>query len=128
MPNIINSNEVAILKLEGRDLCMLISQSTVGSRMMSGGVLWMKPGAVVRPCHSHPNAEEVLYIAKGQGRVWIDGTVSDVKAEDSVFFPIGSKHMVKNTGKDVLQVFFLYSPPTDPSQYHYHPEIQFPDD
>ena len=125
---VISYDDVLIQELRGRDLCMMITEDTVGSKKMSGGVLWMKPRAVVKPCHAHLNGEEVIYIIKGEGKVWIDGEIAEVKTGNCVFFPMGSKHMLKNTGKTIMQVFFIYSPPTDPSEYEYYPEIDFPCD
>ena len=107
---------------------MMITRDTVGSEMLSGGVLWMKAGAVVKPCHAHADAEEVVYITKGNGKVWIDGELHKVPAGSCAFFPKGSKHMLKNSGRGVLQAIFLYSPPTDPSRYQYYRDIEFPDE
>jgi len=123
---VVHFNEVPIQKLKGRDLCMMITENTVGAKKMSGGILWMQPGEVVKPCHAHLNEEEILYIIKGEGKVWIDGEIYEVKTGDCVFFPAGSKHMLKNVGKSVMQVFFIYSPPTEPSKYEYYPDIDFP--
>ena len=128
MRNAINAADVPLKKFEDRELCMLIDSETVNAQTMSGGVLWMKPGAVVKPCHSHPNAEEILYIVKGHGKAWIDGIICDFKTQDCVYFPSGTKHMLKNTGKKTLLLFFVFSPPTDPTKNTQYPEIQVPND
>lgn len=125
---VISCEEVPIQKLSGRDLCMLITEEAVGAKMMSGGLLWMKTGAIVKPCHMHLDSEETVYIIKGRGRIWVDGKLFEVKTGDFAFFPRGSKHMLKNIGRDILHALFLYAPPTDPSKYEYFPDIDFPND
>ena len=43
----------------------------VGSWGLPGGHI--EPGETVRPAHSHPNGEEVIYIVRGNGRVMVEG-------------------------------------------------------
>lgn len=45
-----------------------------------------------RRAHRHPRCEEVMYVAAGQGAVWIDGAVSPVAAGDVVHVPAGAAH------------------------------------
>ncbi len=42
------------------------------------------PGQAVRPAHSHPNGEEVIYIISGSGRVMVGGEVQDDGDGDAV--------------------------------------------
>ena len=53
-------------------------------------VIRVEPGETVRPAHSHPNGEEVIYVVKGSGRVMVEGEVAPVQAGSAVLFPQGA--------------------------------------
>lgn len=123
---IVGLKDVEVLKLSGRDMRLAISKETLHAKNLSGGVIWVQPGSVVKPCHAHLESEEVLFIIRGRGEIWVDGELSPVEADDFVLFSEGSKHMLRNTGSEVMQVLFVFGPPTDPSKYVSYPEVEFP--
>lgn len=45
-----------------------------------------------RKAHRHPLSEEIMVVASGRGRVWIEGEFSAVEAGDVVVVPIGAAH------------------------------------
>ena len=90
-------------------------------------VIEIQPGQTVRPAHSHPNGEEVIYIVQGSGRVMIDGVVGTVKEGSAVVFPQGSVHMLQNTGGEELKVACFFAPPSDLSTYRFFDGIDFPE-
>ncbi|MEM2841638.1 MAG: cupin domain-containing protein [Candidatus Bathyarchaeia archaeon] len=124
-PRKIHYSEVELKRLEGRDLRLAVTEGTIGAREMCVGIIWLKPGAVTKPCHAHLREEEVIYIVEGDGEVWVDGEKAPVRAGDFVLFPKNSKHMLRNSGNTTMQVLFIFSPPTDPSKYILYPEIDF---
>ena len=71
----------------------------------------------MRPAHSHPNGEEVIYIISGSGRVLVDGDVHDGQAGTAVLFPRGQVHMLHNTGSEEMKVVCFFAPPTGLENY-----------
>ena len=89
-------------------------------------VIEVDPGQTVRPAHSHPNGEEIIYIVQGNGRVMIDGVVEPVKQGCAVLFPQGSIHMLQNSGGVQMKVACFFAPPADLSNYKFFDDIEFP--
>jgi quercetin dioxygenase-like cupin family protein len=85
------------------------------------------PGDKVRPAHSHPNGEEVIYIIRGTGRVLVSGEVSSVRPGSAVVFPRGAVHMLHNTGTDEMKVVCFFAPATNLENYKMYDEVDFPD-
>jgi len=66
------------------------------------------------PLHAHPH-EEAVYILAGTGRLWIeDQPVGDLRAGSVVFFPIGVRHTLENSGRDDMKVLGAFSPAGSP--------------
>lgn len=124
-PRIIHYSEVELKRLEGRDMRLVIAENTLGAREMSGGIIWLKPGGVTKPCHAHLKEEEIIYVVDGEGEVWVDGETAPVKTGDFVLFPKGLRHMLRNSGDAIMEVLFIFSPATDPSKYNLYPEVDF---
>ena len=53
--------------------------TAVAAEQCSACVIRVAPGDKVRPAHSHPNGEEVIYIIAGAGRVMVGGEVQAVQ-------------------------------------------------
>jgi len=125
---VVKSRNIESKELPGRSLTTLITKSTVNASKMSLGLVWIQPDSIIKPCHAHAEEEESFYILKGEALAWIDGNTIRAEAGDCIFFPRGSKHMVKNNGNGVLEALWVFAPPTDPSRYNFYPEIDFPDE
>src|SRR5687768_11563737 len=65
----IHEDDAEGLGLPGRHLRWLVSKDAVNAKNCSACVIHVAPGEKVRPAHSRPNGEEVIYIIKGSGRV-----------------------------------------------------------
>ena len=117
--------DTPIKELEGRQMYMLITPETVKSEYMSMVLIKVKLGQTVRPCHSHPTSEEIIYINRGEGEAWIDGEISAFKVGTAIIFPRGAKHMIRNTGNSELEVLCVYSPPVTPESYQLFRNIEF---
>ena len=55
--------------------------------------------------------DQFLRFEMGEGKVVLDGVTHDVKAEDAVVIPEGTRHNVINTGPGHLKLYTIYSPP-----------------
>ena len=66
------------------------------------------------PLHAHPH-EEAVYILAGSGRLWIeDAPVGELRPGSVVFFPIGVRHTLENTGQEDMKVLGAFSPAGSP--------------
>ena len=66
------------------------------------------------PVHAHPH-EEAVYILAGSGRLWIeDEPVGELRPGSVVFFPIGVRHTLENTGREDMKVLGAFSPAGSP--------------
>ena len=123
----IHENDVEEIALGGRGLRWLVSNGALKASHCSACVIHVAPGERVRPAHSHPNGEEVIYVINGTGRVLVDGEVQSVKAGSTVLFPRGAVHMLHNTGPDEMKVVCFFAPPTSLDNYELHEEVDFPE-
>lgn len=124
---IVDENNIQALDLPGRELRWIVNKETTGANNCSMCVIQVQPGQTVRPAHSHPKNEEVIYLLTGSGRVCIDGTVEPVKAGCAVLFPQGSIHMLQNSGNVPMKVACFFSPAADLSTYKFFEDVQFPE-
>ncbi|HEY0492765.1 MAG TPA: cupin domain-containing protein [Candidatus Dormibacteraeota bacterium] len=66
------------------------------------------------PLHAHPH-EEAVYILEGEGRLWIgEEPAGTLRPGSVVFFPIGVRHSLENTGPDDMKVLGAFSPAGSP--------------
>jgi mannose-6-phosphate isomerase-like protein (cupin superfamily) len=65
------------------------------------------PGSTV-PAHTHHDEDQVYYVASGSGFVELDGVRTEVSSGSSVLIPLGTEHLITNTGDGPLDyVFFV---------------------
>lgn len=123
----LHEDDVDPLDLPGRQLSWLVAPGALEAKHCSACMIRIAPGDKVRPAHSHPNGEEVIYIIHGSGRVLIEGQVSAVKAGSTVLFPRGAVHMLHNTGSDEMKVICFFAPSTSLENYKMYEAVDFPD-
>jgi len=111
----------------GRFLRWIADRDTLQPEHLSSNVMRVLPGETVRPAHSHPNSEELIYVISGSGKVAVDGEVAPLGPGTAVLFPRGSIHMVRNSGTDELKVICFFAPPSDLATFLFHPEVSFPE-
>jgi quercetin dioxygenase-like cupin family protein len=86
-----------------------ISKAKHGVEGISFCVEDQDPGRKMR-IHKHLNNDELIFIHKGEGTLTLDEETIEVKTGDVVFVPRGTWHGLDNTGKEILQMVFQYSP------------------
>jgi len=123
----LHESDVEELDIPGRRLRWLVADDGIKAENCSVCVIRVSPGDRVRPAHSHPEGEEVIYIMTGSGRVLVDGEVSSVRAGSVVLFPQGKPHMLHNTGSDEMKVVCFFAPATSLANYRIHEDVDFPD-
>jgi quercetin dioxygenase-like cupin family protein len=124
---IIDESGVEAIELPGRSLQWIVTKDNTNAQHCTMCVIHVQPGETVRPAHSHPNGEEVIYILQGSGRVMIEGVVEAVHEGCAVLLPQGSVHMLQNNGAKEMKVVCFFAPPSDLSNYRLFEDIRFPD-
>jgi len=84
----------------------------VGSTQATQFVGSIPPGRA--PDHFH-NYEEVLFILKGQGRMWAGETNAPIAPGSCIYLPKGQVHCVENTGEGELRLLGVFYPAGSPS-------------
>ncbi len=84
----------------------------VGSSQVTQFVGSIPPGRA--PDHFH-DYEEVLFILRGEGRMWAGQTHSPIASGSCVYLPKGQIHCVENTGSDELRLLGVFYPAGSPS-------------
>jgi quercetin dioxygenase-like cupin family protein len=125
--SVLHEDDVGGLDLPGRELRWLVAPGALEAEHCSACVIRIAPGDRVRPAHSHPQGEEVIYIITGSGRVMVEGEVSGVKAGSTVLFPRGAVHMLHNTGSEEMKVVCFFAPATSLENYKMYEDVDFPD-
>jgi mannose-6-phosphate isomerase-like protein (cupin superfamily) len=123
---LVHENDVPEVALPGRHLRWIVTAENMNAKCSSACIIRVPPGETVKPAHSHPNGEEVIYIIRGSGRVYIEGKIEAVREGTTVLFPQGAIHMLQNTGKDEMKVICFFAPPSDLTTYKFFPDIEFP--
>jgi quercetin dioxygenase-like cupin family protein len=124
---VVHESEIKELDLPGRRMRWLVADDALKANHCSSCVIRVAPGERVRPAHSHPLGEEVIYIIRGSGRVLVAGEVQAVKEGSAVLFPQGAVHMLHNTGSEEMKVVCFFAPATNLDNYKMYEDVYFPD-
>ena len=84
----------------------------IGSTNATQFVGSIPPGRA--PDHFH-QYEEVLFILKGEGRMWAGETNTPIAPGSCIYLPKGQVHCVENTGADELRLLGVFYPAGSPS-------------
>jgi len=124
---IIHENDVPEVEHPGRFMRWLANADSLQAKNLSVCVIRVLPGESVRPAHSHPNSEELIYIITGNGKVMIENEVGEVSAGSAILFEQGKIHMLKNTGDVEMKVICFFAPATNIDNYKTFDDITFPE-
>ena len=84
----------------------------IGSTAATQFVGSIPPGRA--PDHFH-QYEEVLFILKGEGRMWAGESNTPIAAGSCIYLPKGQVHCVENTGTGELRLLGVFYPAGSPS-------------
>lgn len=124
---ILNESEVPEVEHPGRYMRWLANEDSLPAKNLSVCVIRVMPGEAVRPAHSHPHSEELIYIINGSGKVMIENEVGVVGPGSAVLFEEGKIHMLKNTGDTEMKVICFFAPATNIDNYKMFENISFPE-
>jgi len=74
-------------------------------------VMSILPGAELGE-EAHKNADEILFVVKGQGEVTLNGQKERIRRHDAVFVASGENHNLKNIGRKDLKLLCVCAPPS----------------
>jgi len=110
-PVVVHEGDVALEgwsdRTDGLQWKTLISGDRTASDSITVGVVDVHPRDVPR-WHRHAHAE-VYYVLQGQGVVKIDGVEHAIEAGSTVFIPGNAEHGARNTGSDVMRIFYVFA-------------------
>jgi mannose-6-phosphate isomerase-like protein (cupin superfamily) len=84
----------------------------VGSTQVTQFIGSIPPGRA--PVHFH-HYEEVLFILRGEGRMWAGNTSTPIAAGSCIYLPKGQVHCVENTGQNELRLLGVFYPAGSPA-------------
>ncbi|HEV8587672.1 MAG TPA: cupin domain-containing protein [Pyrinomonadaceae bacterium] len=115
----LHSNQLPIVRLADQKAqpaadrwYRVLVDDEVGSTQATQFVGSIPPGRA--PDHFH-NYEEVLFILKGEGRMWAGETNTPIAEGSCIYLPKGQVHCVENTGKGELRLLGVFYPAGSPS-------------
>ncbi len=99
----------------------LINPDNVGSRKFMITLVEVRPGGSTPP-HEHRTVESMYYILEGRGEVpsGRGGKGKKVGAKCAVYFPAGSVHGIRNTGRTKLVYLSCHAPPYEIEELYRH--------
>ncbi len=122
---IIHENNVEEKKIPGRFIRWIADDKTLQPQYFSSCVIRVLPGETVKPAHSHPEGEELIYIMSGTGQAWVDGEIQPMSTGTAVLFEQGQVHMIRNTGDGEMKVVCFFAPPTGLDNYKLYEGVEF---
>ena len=81
-----------------------------GSSHLVFGTEDLEPAGMIDP-HSHPGADEILFLQNGTARVHLGDREREVHGGATVFIPAGTLVSVANIGSEAIHLTFVFSVP-----------------
>jgi mannose-6-phosphate isomerase-like protein (cupin superfamily) len=111
----------AVVKTNGRNSKLMVSEFEMGSQGFAAGMHLMEPGGQSE-VHVHEKEQEAMYFYSGTGVCTVGDEEYEIVPESFLLAPIGVKHQIRNTGSEPLKFVWVYCPPLPEhfSQAAYH--------
>jgi mannose-6-phosphate isomerase-like protein (cupin superfamily) len=111
LPPIVRLSDRRALPTADRWYRVLVDDE-IGSKQVTQFVGSIPPGRA--PDHFHED-EEVLFILRGEGRMWAGGTNTSISGGSCIYLPKGQVHCVENTGSGELRLLGVFYPAGSPA-------------
>lgn len=102
-------NKLPELKEEWGYRKIVVTPETVGAKSIIFGLAVFESHSKMG-AHLHGEHEEVLFVHKGQGILFVEGEKYEVNEGDILFIPIGAKHSVDNISDGELWLVYARAP------------------
>ncbi len=118
---VVHLKKAKALKGDRSSSYQVIKPENVGSRRFMITVVEVRPGGSTPP-HEHPTVESMYYILEGHGVVpsGKGGKGKAVGPQTAVYFPPGSIHGIRNTGRSKLVYLSCHAPPYEIEDLYRH--------
>jgi len=60
--------------------------------------------------HYHVHSEEIYYILRGKGRMWLEDDSKEIQAGDGIAIPPGKRHKIENNDKEPMVLLCCCAP------------------
>ena len=112
--NFVRPQDVDAFGFNWGRLALTVAPEVNGAQRFSGGVVDL-PSGQGHSRHSHPGAEEIIFVISGEGEQMVedpDGNPVTVKVGPgtTVYVPESRFHSTLNSGTGPMQLFVVYSP------------------
>lgn len=89
---------------------LLLAPKFGGVKHVSMGMNITEVGSMI-PDHKHEEAEEVMFLVSGRGKLVIEGEGEWEIGPDTAFYsPLGKTHRLENIGDEPLKIIWVYYP------------------
>jgi len=114
---ILKLDEVEAVTVLGGSIKIMFNPETADTRHLRFSVGYFDPGEGLA-AHIHPESEEVYYVIRGTGTVFLGDAREpvDVVGDTALFVPPGIVHGVENTGSEKLVIAFFVAPGSEKSK------------
>ena len=101
-----NIKEVQFAAAPNRKIAELFSASASGARGVTFRIVEMAPASEqeARHPHCHLTFEETMLVLSGEGRLWTEDGLVEMKTGDALLIPAGLFHLVINTTEEPLRL------------------------
>ncbi len=104
---VIGGDDVPFAELPGRRSADPLRDVPAASSVR---IVELAPGRR-RFAHRHPASEEVVFVRKGSGVVYIDGERTPVRAGDTIHVPVGAAHATIPNDDEVMELVCFFPHP-----------------
>ena len=112
----IHERTVEAVSLPGREHKMVVKPENLGSQRMCAGVAVFPAGRHAPP-HVHAEAEEILYVLSGTGKMYFDGVAERIEPGTFMLAKPGVEHSLEADSGEDLKVLYVFSPPVGQGSY-----------
>ena len=93
----------------GLDIRYIITEDTTPNNENTVFIRVIFPKGAIHEKHIHKNAEEVIYINKGNGMAWQNGKWNKIGPGGIQYIPKGEVHAFKNDEDEPVEMLCVYS-------------------
>jgi mannose-6-phosphate isomerase-like protein (cupin superfamily) len=114
---VLKLGEVESIKALGGTLKRMFNPETAGTKHMTFSVGYFAPGEGLK-LHLHPESEEVYYVVRGEGTVYLgeENSSLPIDPDTAIYIPPRTIHGVENTGEGRLVICFFVAPGKEKSK------------
>lgn len=114
---ILKLSEVETKTVLGGPIKVVFDKETADTKYLTFAVGDFNPGEGLK-FHLHPESEEIYFIVKGSGTVYLGEEKKPINVEPNtaIYIPPNTIHGVKNTGSEKLVIAFFVAPGREESK------------